>query len=143
VDRLAGFGGALLIVSMDILTDNRHVSRLEVVDTGRRRRWPDEQKRRIVEESLSAPRQASATARRHGTSNQLLFGWRKAYREGRLGGTVGFVPAVITPPGRKRRPEEKASSRLEVVTATGHRIIVEGHVDVEVLLRVVRGLESA
>ncbi len=73
MDRLAGFGGALLIVSMDILTDNRHVSRLEVVDTGRRRRWPDEQKRRIVEESLSAPRQASATARRHGISNQFCL----------------------------------------------------------------------
>jgi transposase len=143
VDRLAGFGGALLIVSMDILTDNRHVSRLEVVDTGRRRRWPDEQKRRIVEESLSAPRQASATARRHGISNQLLFAWRKAYREGRLGGMAGFVPAMITPPGRKRRPEEEASSRFEVVTANGYRIIVEGPVNVEVLLQVVRGLESA
>ena len=143
MDRLAGVGGALLIVSMDIRTDNRHVSRLEVVDTGRRRRWPDEQKRRIVEESLSAPRQASATARRHGISNQLLFAWRKAYREGRLGGVVGFVPAVITPPGRKRRHEEKASSRLEVVTANGHRIIIEGPVNVEVLLQVVRGLESA
>ena len=141
MDRLAGLGGALLIVGMDILTDNRHVSRLEVVDTGRRRRWSDEHKRRVVEESLSAPRQASATARRHGISNQLLFAWRKAYFEGRLGGVAGFVPAVITP--RKRRHEEEASSRLEVVTATGHRIIVEGPVNVEVLLQVVRGLESA
>ena len=142
MDRLAGFGGALLIVGMDILTDNRHVSRLEVVDTGRRRRWPDDQKRRIVEESLSAPRLASATARRHGISNQLLFAWRKAYRAGRLGGIAGFVPAVIPPLGRKRRPEEEASSRLEVVTANGHRIIVEGAVNVEVLLQVVRGLET-
>jgi transposase len=126
---------------MEMLTDNRHISRLEVVDTGRRRRWPDEQKRRIVEESLSAPRLASATARRHGISNQLLFAWRKAYRAGRLGGIAGFVPAVIPPLGRKR-PEEEASTRLEVVTANGHRIIVEGHVNVEVLLQVVRGLET-
>src|SRR6478672_3564763 len=102
---------------MDDLTDTRHISRLEIVDTGRRRRWSAAEKLRIVEESFSGPRLASATARRHGISNQLLFGWRKAYREGQLGGTVGFVPAVITPPGRKRRPEEKASSRLEVVTA--------------------------
>src|SRR5215218_8155582 len=116
---------------MEMLTDNRHISRLEVVDTGRRRRWPDEQKRRVVEESLSAPRLASATARRHGISNQLLFAWRKAYRAGRLGGIAGFVPAVITRPGCKRH-EEEASTRLEVVTANGHRIIVEGHVNVEV-----------
>src|SRR5487761_2115127 len=70
---------------MDIATDSRLVTRLEIVDTGRRRRWSAEEKRRIVEESYSAPRQASATARRHGISNQLLFAWRKAHREGGLG----------------------------------------------------------
>ena len=70
---------------MDIATDSRLVTRLEIVDTGRRRRWSEEEKRRIVEESYSAPRQASATARRHGISNQLLFAWRKAHREGGLG----------------------------------------------------------
>src|SRR5713101_9013664 len=48
---------------MDSLTDTRPISRLEIVDTGRRRRWSDEAKVRIVEESLSGPRLASATAR--------------------------------------------------------------------------------
>jgi transposase len=56
-------GGRGLTVGMDILTDTRPISRLEIVDTGRRRRWPDEAKVRIVEESLSGPRLASATAR--------------------------------------------------------------------------------
>lgn len=32
------------------------LNRLEVVDTGRRRRWSDEEKARIVLESLSEPR---------------------------------------------------------------------------------------
>ena len=84
---------------MDILTDSRQVSRLEVVETGRRRRWSDAEKLRIVEESFSAPRLVSATARRHGLSKQLLFSWRKAYREGQLGGCQvdGFVPAQIVP----------------------------------------------
>ena len=69
-----------------------------------------------MEESLSAPRQAAATARRHGISNQLLFAWRKAYREGRLGGMAGFVPAMITPPGRKRstHPPGTAAEGVEV-----------------------------
>jgi hypothetical protein len=35
---------------MDSHTDTRPISRLEIVDTGRRRRWPDEVKVRIVEE---------------------------------------------------------------------------------------------
>jgi len=84
---------------MDIATDSRQVTRLEIVDTGRRRRWSEGEKRRIVEESYSAPRQASATARRHGISNQLLFAWRKAHREGGLGdgSPCDFVPAMLVP----------------------------------------------
>jgi len=111
---------------MDSLTDTRPVTRLGVVDTGRRRRWSREAKLRIVEESFSAPRLVSATARRHGISNQLLFFWRKAYREGRLGdGDVcGFVPARVV----AEQPEkgaEAAGGRMEVVSANGRRVIVK------------------
>ncbi|MER9482863.1 transposase [Mesorhizobium sp. M0494] len=53
------------------------------MDTGRRRRWSEEEKLRIVEESYSAPRQAFATARRHGISNQLLFDRRPGTHGGR------------------------------------------------------------
>jgi transposase len=126
---------------MDILTDRRPISRLEIVDTGRRRRWPDEAKVRIVEESLSGPRLASATARRHGISNQLLFSWRKAYRAGRLGGLAGFVPAMIVP----EPPEKNTGSghgRIEIVSANGRRILVDGDVEVDALLRILRGLET-
>lgn len=61
---------------MDILTDSRQVRRLEIVETGRRRRWSAAEKLRIVEESFSGPRLVSATARHHGLSKQLLFSWR-------------------------------------------------------------------
>ena len=81
------------------------------------------EKVRIVEESLSAPRLASATARRHGISNQLLFSWRKAYRAGRLG-DGGFVPAMIVP----EQPEKGTGTdcrRIEIVIANGRRVIVD------------------
>jgi transposase len=125
---------------MDSLTDSRHISRLEIVDTGRRRRWPDEAKVRIVEESLSGPRLVSATARRHGISNQLLFSWRKAYRAGRLGAIAGFVPAMIVP--EHVEAGGSGSGRIEIVSANGRRVIVDCTVDVESLLRIVRGLET-
>src|SRR3979490_2266115 len=105
---------------MDDLTDTRDISRLEIVDTGRRRRWSDAEKLRIVEESFSGPRLASATARRHGISNQLLFAWRKAYRERQLGEIPGFVPAMIVP----EQPEKRSGlggSRIEIVSANGRR----------------------
>jgi transposase len=126
---------------MDDLTDTRHISRLEIVDTGRRRRWPDAEKLRIVEESFSGPRLASATARRHGISNQLLFGWRKAYREGRLGDVARFVPAMIMPE-QAEKGAGPGGSRIEIVSANGRRVIVDCDVDVETLLRIMRGLET-
>jgi transposase len=122
---------------MDNLTDSGLVSRLEVVDTGRRRRWADAAKLRIVEESLVGPRLVSATARRHGISNQLLFSWRKAYREGRLGIVAGFVPATIAP-----EPEAGGCGRIEIVSANGLRILVDCAVDVVALARIMRGLDA-
>lgn len=67
---------------MDIHSER--VSRLEVVETGRGRRFTQAEKLRIVDESLRGNRQTSSTARRRGISNTLLFRWRKAYR-GRAG----------------------------------------------------------
>jgi transposase len=135
----------VLTVLMDIVTDSHQVRRLEVVETGRRRRWTDSQKLRIVQESLSRPRLTAATARRHGISRQLLLNWRKAWREGRLGEevTTGFVPAVVTPEleagGERRVPQD---DRIEIVTANGRRIIVGTGIDVAALVRIVRGLEQ-
>jgi transposase len=130
---------------MDILTDSRQVRRLDVVDTGRRRRWSRTEKLRIVEESFSGPRLVSATARHHGISNQLLFSWRKAYREGRLGGCQvdGFMPArIVSEVQSTTERAAPATGTLEVVTANGRRVIVDHNVDVTVLLRIMRGLET-
>lgn len=131
---------------MDILSDSHQVRRLEVVDSGRRRRWAESEKLKIVHESLSGPRLTAATARRHGISRQLLLNWRKAWREGRLGGqeaATGFVSAIVMaepePAGERSGSKE---SRVEIVTANGRRLIVEASVDVTVLLRIVRGLEQ-
>lgn len=135
-----------LTVLMDILSDSHHVRRLEVVDSGRRRRWSEAEKLRIVQESFSGSRLTSATARRHGISRQLLLNWRKAWREGRLGGetaAVGFVPAIVTPEGaatgERGDPQE---SSIEIVTANGRRVITRADIDVAALVRLVRGLEQ-
>ena len=129
---------------MDIHTDTHQITRLEVVDTGRRRRWSERQKRRIVEESLSGPRQASATARRHGISNQLLFAWRRAYREGRFadGPAPAFVPAMIVPDPPMARPEP-GSYCLEILSPNGWRVLVGRDFDGEALLRVLRILDQS
>jgi transposase len=128
---------------MDGRKDSAQVQRLEVVELGRRRRWPAGAKLRIVEESFAGWRQASATARRHGISSSLLFAWRKAYRAGTLVGAVpaGFVPAVVVEePARSTAP---APSRIEIVTPNGHRLFVDAGIDEAALARVLAVLVRA
>ena len=112
------------------------VSRLEVIQTGARRRWTVEEKRRIVAESGRGTRQVSATARRYGLSTGQLFTWRRLARKGRLGGNaepVSFAEAVIADGGAGTvalPPAAGAYGRLEIVLADGLRVIVEQAVDV-------------
>ncbi len=129
--------------------DRHHARRLEVVETGRRRRWSAEAKRRIVEESLGEGVTASSVARRHGISPGHLFLWRKAYREGELTGTWPvFAPVAsfgacaadvpATPPSSDGRAQD---GRMEIVARGGRRVIVGADVDVAALMRVLEALE--
>ena len=136
----------MLTVLMDSHKDSAQVCRLEVVDTGRRRRWSFEEKLRIVEESFQGHRQASATARRHGISSSLLFGWRRAFREGCLGGAEipDLVPAVVLPdPDSSSHPvvtEPVAGGRMEIMIGDDRRVIVNADVDGPALARVLKVL---
>ena len=124
--------------------DSFHVQRLEVVNTGRRRRWSLDEKLRIVEESFQGHRQVSATARRHDISPSLLFSWRKAFGEvrGRHDEVIGFAPAMIVPDEEASPGEATSGGRMEIVTTTGRRIIVGSDVDAGALARVVAVLEG-
>ena len=122
---------------MAVLTDRPEVSRLEVVETGRRRRWTEDEKLRIVTESLSGPRLVSATARRYGIARSLLLTWRRQFGVRAAWRGSGFVPAVVVPESGAPR----ASSRMEIVAANGRRIIVDAGVDAAALARVLEVLE--
>ena len=142
------------VVAMDIIRDRGPVSRLDVVDSGRRRRFSDEAKLAIVAESYRGPKQVSATARRHGITRFQLNSWRKAHREGRLGAGSwdGFVPALVVPDARTplepsgpnvpMQHPPRGLGRMEVVTANGRQVIVDRDVDVDALLRIIRALEA-
>lgn len=49
--------------------------------SARRRRWSDEEKARIVAESLEPMVSVSAVARRHGINPNQLFTWRRQLRD--------------------------------------------------------------
>lgn len=57
------------------------VRRIELITgAGRRRQWSEEDKARIIIESLRPGANVSEVARRHGLSPQQLFGWRREAR---------------------------------------------------------------
>jgi transposase len=118
---------------MDSDRRSAQVERLEVVDTGRRRRWSEDEKLKIVLESLQAPRQVAATARRYGVSHSLLLRWRRSFRpEPKDAHQPGFVPAiVVAESGPTPCPVAPASSggSIEIEFAAGARMRITGAVD--------------
>jgi putative transposase len=65
------------------------------VGVGRRRRWSDQAKGRMVAESYAPGAVVSEVARRHGISPQHLFGWRKAARAGVLSLPADEAPLFV------------------------------------------------
>jgi transposase len=128
------------------------VSQFEVLpvgDAGRRRGWTDEEKVRIVQESLRGYRQGSVTARRYGISRSLLTRWRKEHRLGLLeaGPPVPFSPVSIAPeqpraaqvtPATRAAPET-----VEVTLVNGRRLTVPASIDPAALGRLIQVLERA
>ena len=131
---------------MAIHTHSDDVFRLDVVESGRRRRWSEAEKLRIVAESASGPQLVSATARRHGLSRSQLFAWRRALLKTGLSATPpSFVPAVVVPDdsvASMTPPSPAVPLRIEIVLRGGRRLIIEGAVDTAVTLELARGLEA-
>jgi transposase len=131
---------------MDSHKCSTEVERLEVIETGRRRRWSDDEKLRIVLESLQTPRAISSTARRHGISRSLLVTWRRSFRpEATCPGAqhAGFVPVTVVA-GAESAPTmdaTPASGRMVIVVSEDRRVIVDTSVDASALARVLQVLE--
>jgi len=82
--------------------------RIEVLTgPGRRRKWSDDDKARIVAETLTPGAVVTAVARRWQVCPQQVFGWRREMRLGTSGGSVAaleFVPIVSAVPAPAPEP---------------------------------------
>ena len=127
----------------------RTLDRLEIVETARRRRWSEDEKVRIVLESMAGPRLVAPTARRHNISRSMLVLWRRTFKAAASGESrPAFVQAVVAAPTLSPIAAAATSgeivprsSRIEIVLAHDRRIIVDEHVDPAALSRVLDAVE--
>jgi transposase len=113
--------------------------RLEVITgVGRRRRWSDEDKARIVAESLDPATTSSAVARRHGLHASQLFVWRQQLAAPAARDTPEFVPVLVA---EDSTAPAEVPGRIEIALgAAGVRVGTD--VDAAALRRVLEVVRS-
>jgi transposase len=120
------------------------VRRLEVITgTGRRRRFSEDDKARIIEETLAPGAVISEVARRHGLSPQQLFTWRRQARRHAVDASPdpapAFVPAIMDASTLERADSRRRRSRRRRPDHVG--AVIEVEID-EVTVRIGRGADA-
>jgi transposase len=117
------------------------IRRLEVITgTGRRRRFSEDDKTRVVEETLAPGAVVSHVARRYGLTPQQLFSWRREARErGAESKAVSFAPVVIASAPVPDAGTEAATIEVVIGAAT---IRIPPGVDAAMLKLVLRAVKA-
>jgi len=121
--------------------------------SGRRRYWTAEEKRRIVEETLSSTLSVASLARQHGVNANQVFYWRKLYHAGQLGGderieqprSVQLLPVSVDSDEPSEAEPEQGESATPGLTMNieipGRALVsLEGAVDAEIVRAVLESL---
>jgi transposase len=128
------------VSTLDHMLEPKAVRRLEVITgTGGRRRFPDDEKARIVEETLVPGAVISAVARQHGLTPQQLFTWRRQALKRSKVEPPSFVPAVVEA-AVAAKPVRQSRSGKRVRTLDGGM----GTIEVEIAgvsVRIARGAD--
>ena len=119
-----------------------------VVVEGRRRRvWPEEVKRRIVEESCDPDVTVCEVARRHDLEPAQLYSWRKPFRK-EIDRAVPFLPVQVAELKRSGDPEPEptaapaATDRIEVSFPDGCRLSLPAETPVKKVAALMKAMRS-
>jgi transposase len=120
----------------------------------RRRYWTVEEKRRIVEQTISSGLSVASLARQHGVNANQVFYWRKLYHAGQLGGdgrsaesSVRLLPVSVgsdEPCAVKPEQGESAASCVSMNIEIPGRALVslQGAVDGDMIRAVLESLRG-
>jgi transposase len=136
-----------------------------LVGPERRRRWSEDEKARIVEESVRLGAQVADIARRYGVSRSLVYAWRREARCAPASPVAppqpAFVPVLLsapeeppiaasasetTDPDRASRRSSKrhtaTGGEIEVLLPGGARLTLRGRVEGTALRAVLAALKA-
>ena len=124
-----------------------------------RRRWTEDQKLRLVEETFGAGSSISRVARKYGVHTSVLFRWRRqlagppSSQAPATGKAATFASVQIVPEQRQLPPPPpdpapsmpmgpSASGLIDIELTNGHRVRVDRDVDADALRRVLAVLAA-
>jgi transposase len=84
------------------------------------RRYTPEERQRIVAETMQPGVSVASVARRHGMNDNMIFGWRKKFRDQ----NPRMLPVTVS-------PEPSAQIKIGGATATG-RAVARGDTTIEI-----------
>jgi transposase len=120
----------------------RPVRRIEVITGGTgRRRWPADEKARILEEAAVPGAIVSEVARRNGMAPQHLFAWRREAKQRASEGGLTFTPVVVTADPPSSPPGASSAPCIEIALA-GALIRVPPGADARILSMILQTLKS-
>jgi transposase len=122
---------------------------------GRRRYRTTEEKRQIVEQTLSSSLSVATVARQHGVNANQVFYWRKRYRAGQLGSVdereqltaIRLLPVSVGESESSSVELEERENTARVVTMNieipGRALVsLEGALDSEIVRAVLMSLQG-
>ena len=109
-----------------------------------RRQWSEALRRQIVAETLEPEASVSVVARRHDVNANLVFTWRRQYREGLLRDGAEATAMIPVQVAAEKRPAPPAlpetvsprSGLIEIALPGGIKVRVRGAVDGETLRQI-------
>lgn len=99
----------------------------------KRRKWPPDERQRIVQASWKPGTSVDAVARAHGVSASQIYQWRKRHRKQAQSGKPGALLPVEVAEGIQPRSDGKQHEFRVIIEARGTRVTVDGSVDAEVI----------
>jgi transposase len=121
------------------------MGRVEIFQGRARRRWSEDDKRRLVAETFAPGETVHGVARRRGVSTSQLFTWRKRLRAEAgfpppAPGVPGFAAVAIAPVPPLAGEAEAPPGLIEVELAGGDRVRITGAADPAVVAAALRAL---